>query len=159
MSFKDSDIDNETEIETDMEEYERLFKERRVLYYDENIDSELIEKINFKLYTKKEERFKYLDRIFNPNKYNKPSMREIVERNIDDYYKNNFEKIKKLKVKNPKISFEEAILRIEKKTSRYYENEDLVTFFNKHNESQKFKYFSPTQPLLPHKRNSFKIKY
>ena len=59
MSFKDSDIDNETEIETDMEEYERLSKERRVLYYDENIDSELIEKINFKLYTKKEERFKY----------------------------------------------------------------------------------------------------
>jgi len=115
MSFKDSDIDNETEIETDMEEYERLSKERRVLYYDENIDSELIEKINFKLYTKKEERFKYLDKIFNPNKDNKPSIREIVERNIDEYYKNNFAKIKKLKVKNPKISFEEAILRTEKK--------------------------------------------
>lgn len=42
-------------------------------------------------------------------------MRELVERNINEHYKNNFANMKKLKIKNPKISFEEAILRTEKK--------------------------------------------
>ena len=115
MSFKENEIETEIETESEEQEYERLFKERRVLYKDENIDNELIEKINFKPYIKKEERFKYLDKIFNPNKDNKPSMRELVERNINEHYKNNFANMKKLKIKNPKISFEEAILRTEKK--------------------------------------------
>ena len=85
-------------------------------------------------------------------------MRELVERNINEHYKNNFANMKKLKIKNPKISFEEAILRTEKKTSRYYDDQELFSFFNKYNESQKIRSFSPTPPQLPHKRNSFKIR-
>lgn len=158
MSFKENEIETEIETESEEQEYERLFRERRVFYKDENIDNELIEKINFKSYIKKEERFKYLDKIFNPNKDNKPSMRELVERNINEHYKNNFANMKKLKIKNPKISFEEAILRTEKKTSKYYDNQELFSFFNKYNETQKFRSFSPTPPQLPHKRNSFKIR-
>ena len=59
------------------------------------------------------------------------------------FYLKNF---KKLKLQNPKMSFEEAILRTNPQTRRYYENEELLKLFKKSPYKQSPKQKSPSPP-------------
>ena len=56
------------------------------------------------------------------------------------------ENFKKLKLQNPKMSFEEAILRTNPQTHRYYENEELLKLFKKSPLKQSPKPKSPSPP-------------
>jgi hypothetical protein len=57
-----------------------------------------------------------------------------------------FENFKKLKLQNPKMSFEEAILRTNPQTRIYYEYEELLKLFKKSPHKQSPKPKSPSPP-------------